>query len=434
MGLNLVLLSNTPNCSSGYGVQARYLLPELRKRGHRCNVLAFWGLEGGIIEANGMRIYPKGTDPYGNDVAAATCQHAGADVLITLIDAWVLQDFPQKAPWARWLAWCPIDSEPAPPPVIDRLKNAYYVLPFSQHGVQECEKAGLTNFYGERNVRYMPLGVSTAVYGPYYDRRAAKKALGFPEDCFLVGMVAANKGNPSRKAFDRQFEAFARFRERHPEAYLYCHAEPTQVYGGVDLVAEAQSYGLPPGAVRFPDRYLNWLGFPDTWMARMYCAFDVLASASQGEGFGIPIVEAMTCGVRVIGTDFTSMRELIEHQLTGYKVRVAERWKTPLRSYQALPDVADIAEGFEWAWNQPRGVSEVCMEFGRQFEWGRLADLFWQPLLQEIESRIAPSARVAKPAADEIEWPVVATYPEYRGGDDRDVLTVAPLAGEKVQP
>ncbi len=428
MGLRICWIGNTSWCSSGYGIQGRYLLPELRKRGHDISVLAFWGLEGGMLKANGMKFYPKGTDPYGNDIVQAVCQHSGADILISLIDAWVLQDFPSKAPHARWLAWAPVDSEPVPGPVVDKLRNAYFVLPYSRHGEEEFKKAGLVNFYGESNIRYIPHGVATNVYAPKYDKAQAKEALGFPRDCFLAGMVAANKGYPSRKCFDRQFEAFAKFRQRHPDAYLYCHAEPTQVYGGMDLVAEAQSYGLPGGAIRFPDRFLNWLGMPDTWMARAYNAFDVLMSATGGEGFGLPIIESMACGIRVIGTDFTSMRELISHGRTGYKVQPKTLWRTPLRSFQALPDVDDIVNALEWAYAQERGPCSECVEFAQPFEWSRVVNDYWQPLLQEIESRIDPGTRVKQPASEQIEWPVQATYPEYQGGSDSDVMVTEPVA------
>jgi hypothetical protein len=44
-----------------------------------------------------------------------------------------------------------------------------------------------------------------------------------PDGAFLVGMVAANKGRPSRKGFSQAFQAFKQVRETHENAYLYLH-------------------------------------------------------------------------------------------------------------------------------------------------------------------------------------------------------------------
>ena len=45
----------------------------------------------------------------------------------------------------------------------------------------------------------------------------------FPKDAFVVGMVAANKGAPSRKAFSQALLAFSRFAKAHDNAFLYLH-------------------------------------------------------------------------------------------------------------------------------------------------------------------------------------------------------------------
>ena len=41
----------------------------------------------------------------------------------------------------------------------------------------------------------------------------------------MVGIVAVNKGAPSRKSLAEMIEAFAIFRARHDDALLYLHTE-----------------------------------------------------------------------------------------------------------------------------------------------------------------------------------------------------------------
>jgi hypothetical protein len=65
---------------------------------------------------------------------------------------------------------------------------------------------------GRLDPLYVPHGIDTNIYKPI-DRKTAREECGVPDGAFLVGMVAANKGRPSRKGFSQAFQAFARFAE-----------------------------------------------------------------------------------------------------------------------------------------------------------------------------------------------------------------------------
>jgi hypothetical protein len=85
----------------------------------------------------------------------------------------------------------------------------------------------------------VPHGIDTDAYQPH-DRRSVREQVGLEEDAFLVGMVAANKGRPSRKGFSQAFQAFAKFAEKHDNAYLYLHTmvnpgmSPGREHSGAD--------------------------------------------------------------------------------------------------------------------------------------------------------------------------------------------------------
>ena len=67
----------------------------------------------------------------------------------------------------------------------------------SQFGVEQMTKLGL-------DPCYVPHGIDLDVFKPQPNiRDGVRDELGIPQDVFLVGMVAANKGNPSvpRKSF-----------------------------------------------------------------------------------------------------------------------------------------------------------------------------------------------------------------------------------------
>ena len=73
-----------------------------------------------------------------------------------------------------------------------KLAQAWKRIAMSKFGVEETHKAGL-------DCMYVPHGVDTNVFKPG-DKAEARQRLGLPQDKFIVGTVAMNKGNPSRKA------------------------------------------------------------------------------------------------------------------------------------------------------------------------------------------------------------------------------------------
>jgi hypothetical protein len=89
-------------------------------------------------------------------------------------------------------AWVPVDHEPAPQKVVDYFTNSGAVpIAMSRFGER---------MLGRLDPLYVPHAVDCKVYKPH-DRKAVRELVGIPEDTFVVGMVAANKGRPSRKGF-----------------------------------------------------------------------------------------------------------------------------------------------------------------------------------------------------------------------------------------
>jgi len=345
---------------------------------------AFYGLEGGVLEWGGMHILPRGNEPYGGDILPRHAERTEADIVITLIDAWVYDPVQMQANGVKWCPWFPVDAEPLPPPVFRAVSKAYRRIVFSKFGERMVNEASLDCYY-------VPHGCDTKTFKPI-DRAKARERMTF-DDRFIVGMVAANKGYPPRKAFFENIAGFAKFHKQHPDSLLYLHTAigTTPGVGEVNLKEYCETVGLELGKdVRFPAPYQLWNGFPDNAMVDLYNSLDVLLSVSMGEGFGIPILEAQACGTPVIVGDWTAMSELC---FSGWKVTKKEAvpFFTPLAAYQYLPQVEAIADRIEQAW-RVRGDASNYRERARQgamkYDADRVTEKYWKPVLEDIEQDV----------------------------------------------
>jgi len=381
--LKVTILSNAPWSITGYGNQTRAMLPRLQALGHECAVVAFYGLEGGIIQAGPTTIYPRGLNPWGLDVIDAHTMHFNnrpGGLVISLMDSWVLD--PMAFRHTRWSPLFPIDHEPLPPPIKDRVSKAWARIVYSKFGERMMHDAGLPCYYA-------PHMIDCNIHKPQA-KRIAREKVGLPQDAFIVGMVAANKGNPSRKCFQQQLEAFAELHKRHPDTWMHLHTSKGIRGGGeeVNLPELIEYLGLSD-CVSFPDQYHYAKGIPDDGVATVYNTFDVLTSVSMGEGFGIPIVEAQANGVPVIVGDWTSMSELC---FSGWMVDKADSdpvW-TPLAAYQFVPRVGAIVEAMEEAYKAAGSMtlSKKARKGAMQYNADDIAKDYWGPILADIERRI----------------------------------------------
>lgn len=375
-------LSNAPWAPTGYGNQSKIFLPRfVDDLGHEVAVISFYGLEGGVLNWDGIQCYPRGFDPYGNDVITAHTAHWKARMCISLMDTWVVNPDMINEDLIKWVPYFPIDMEPLPKPVRNHVSRAWKRIVFSKFGERMMEEAGLDSYY-------VPHAVDTEAFKPI-DRGQAREWLDFPEDAFVVGMVAANKGNPSRKAFPANLKAFAMLKENHSDVMLYLHTSKSE-YGehdGVNLPEYCEILGLEVGKdVIFCDAYNYLLGYNDIYMRALYNAMDVHLLVSMGEGFGIPIVEAQACGTPVIVGDWTSMSELC---FSGWKVPKSEaiEWYTPLAASQYLPKAEAIHEQLENAYRMWGNMDyrERARKGALKYDADRVTEKYWKPVLEELE-------------------------------------------------
>jgi len=380
--------SNAPFSSTGYGNQTGLFTPPLAEH-FDLAISSFYGLSGARLRYGDITIYPGVEGDWGNQTLPMHAERFFGGLrdglVVTLMDVWVLD--PAVIRQMNVACWVPVDHDPAPP----RVKA------FFQHS--QAVPIAMSRF-GERMLAefdplYVPHGVDTEIYRPI-PQAEARKVTRLPDDLFVVGMVAANKGNPSRKAFAESLLAFKAFHDRHPDSKLYLHCEIQGKVEGVNIPALIEHCGLDSDAVLFADQYrVQFNPFSPETMAHVYSSMDVLLAASCGEGFGIPVLEAQACGVPVIVSDFSAQPELC---FAGWLVKT-HPYFSPQHSWQVHPDIVDITDALNRAYAQRGRLGEKARTGALAYDVTTVVAEHFLPALEKVQSRYEKQEPVALEAA-----------------------------------
>jgi glycosyltransferase involved in cell wall biosynthesis len=280
----------------------------------------------------------------------------------------------------------PVDGVPYPARSTASTKKADWVVSMSQFGQQELAKVGIES-------ECIQLGVDCDIYCPG-DKLATRAELGFPEDSFIVGVVAANKGWPSRKSWPELMAGFSMFHKRFPRntiLYLHTTVMPYGTNEGANIARLRDRLGLPRDAVKVTSEADIAIGVGAEQMAQLYRSFDVLLSPSMGEGFGLPIVEAQACGVPVITQDCTAMTE---NTHLGQCIQPLQQFYVPqLDYYWYLASAARIAEALVEEYHRPstddeRVVKQAVHKVRQRYHWPDLFERKWKPMLEKVEAEL----------------------------------------------
>ena len=361
---------------SGYGKQSFYWTKILQTLGHDVMVTPNCQLSGApVVEWSGVKHLPFGWQRFGFDASLGAIEEWRPDLLISLFDLWAFpEDFgiQVRELGTKWLPIVPVDHEPIPKIVSDRISFAHTPIAMSPFGLRELRTMG-----GAPHSVYWPHGLDSRIFR--YEEQEPISSVGTKEQ-FKVGMVAANLGQYDRKSFCETFEAFQIIKDKVPEAVFYVHTNPLEPES-VDLIALAASLGIN---VKFPPTYRNLMGFADSQMAQIYRSLDVLISVGRGEGFGVPIIEAQACGTPVVTMNFTAPRDL--NWFKQLQTEPLKRTWTTIRSWQGIPDPKKVAE----AAIRARDLTEhekinMASVIGAEYDFDTITRNYLIPFLRQME-------------------------------------------------
>lgn len=307
---------------------------------------------------------------------------------MAVINAWqpdvvvVCQDFPyaeqiflSPLDWSRMgrVIVTPVDGKPLYPNWVKIAGQVDAVLTISQFGVEAMREAGI-------HARLCRPGVNgNTFFRQTADVRAENRAkLGLTPGAFLMGTMAMNQG---RKAIPQMMAAFFDFAKDKPEARYLMDMEP-QSPAGWDLRALCQQNGWDAGRLIFrADAARAGLSLNDR-----YNLLDVHAVVSFREGYGLPLVEAMACGVVSMALDWCSGTEVLG-QGRGALVKTLEGFSPSTwgGALDKMPDVADMTRQLQFLYDHPAeraAIAERGMAWSRAQSWDAAADVVMDAIEQ----------------------------------------------------
>jgi len=170
-------------------------------------------------------------------------------------------------------------------------------------------------------------------------------------DKFVVGVVARNQG---RKMLDRTIKAFSIFCKDRPDAILLMHTDPMDMAQVFDINTLIRRFNIT-NRVLFTGTSL-FDPFTYKQMNEVYNLMDVFLLTTSGEGFGVPIVEAMGVGIPQLVTDYTTTKELVIDEIkTGESIKlVGETEECP------YPHTNEVLDGTTTgSWDVERGFCSI---------------------------------------------------------------------------
>ena len=188
---------------------------------------------------------------------------------------------------------------------------------------------------------------------------------------FLGGLI-------HRKGLDILLKAYASAFTADDDAVLVVKAQGGGVYSDGGLHGALEELRRRPGA---PEILLLQDSLDEPALASLYRACDAFVAPYRGEGFGLPILEAMACGLPPIVTRAGASADFVDEasawRLPSARIpvpRIDDLLPGPAGFWLEEPDEGALARALREAYEHPetcRSKGEAAREHALTFTWER---------------------------------------------------------------
>lgn len=209
---------------------------------------------------------------------------------------------------------------------------------------------------------------------------------------FVYLYIGQNLG--VRKRVERLLKAYSIFvgksKQLKDRTILRMHCVPMAI-NGVDLIKIVRELGLNNNVIFSYGTYRS-SGWSDDAVGQLHNTSDCFVTASSSEGFCLPVLQSMACGVPVIAPSCSSFIELIGDNSDisknrGLLANIGEWQMIENGSERALVNENDMALKMKMLYtdnSMREKFSKNCVEWSKNYTWDKIV-LEWNDLLKKMK-------------------------------------------------
>ncbi len=407
----VLVAGDAPYLKTGFGRVQSHAVKALVEDGHTVGVVTGLTMDPPSGPVPYEVFHPKQGDVLGQQRLGEVIQEWKPDLVYMTGEPGIVTAFAKVVP-ARLpvVAYVPIEGEPILSSDWRAVLSGITLITCSQYG------ANVVKEYTGKDVPWAYHGVNTDVFKVNGRREEVRQMFGWT-DKYVVMTVATNV---RRKQHPRLFEAISLLVHRYKQndVILYDHTIPFDKYwlDGWDLPAIAHGFKVDNHVVFNPTFKSHLSAIPEVapfdgvGLVDLYNAADLFVLPSQVEGFGLPIAEAMACGLPVMVTRYAAGWEVARPGGIGIPVVDWETHKSGAR--YANVDVDAMAKEILRLKRNPADADKR-----RRAGLQRVRDFRWETLEEVINGTVRDT--LAQANSQEIPSVNSTQEPENQNQDSR---------------
>ena len=300
-----------------------------------------------------------------------TCLDFLPDIVISFTDPWMCEHLVSSAyrPYYAPALLIPCDSSPMENAWVDSYMSCDKIFTYTDWGAEQYKKqsGNHSNFGGT-----ISPGVDFNTFKPVLDKEKHKATFGLPPDSIIIGTVMRNQ---KRKLYPDLIESFDNLIQAAPnhlksKIYLYLHtAIPDIGWDIPNIIKNSKNadkilityiclncknvFCSPCHGARTTCKKCGQkvaitpstqTSLSREGLASIINLFDVYVQYANKEGLGMPAIEAASCGIHVLATNYSGMVDVIK-KTGGTPIDVKRFiWESETHSRQAYPDNDDLVK------------------------------------------------------------------------------------------
>lgn len=438
--MKIHFVSNSLFLNTGFGKVCRYLALGLKRLGHE---ISMTGLQTSqrMDHDYGIPCYPIDSGGHIDEDTQLflNIQNVKPDVLIYVGQLDVDLNHLVKI-FDKQIIYCPVEgfniSDMMANDLKDVIKRGGKVVAQCRYGYDEMKKAGVNVnryiYHGFDDKIFYPININNIDQEAMYincekDEVELISILRFDKDnnrwvqrdIEIINLKNEIYGNTNRfiyqfsgqnfglrKQIPRLLKAYSilinESKQMRDRSLLALHTLPASIRG-VNLIKNIHQLGIQDNII-FTYGSFGSAGWSERGMNIWYNLADVNVSASSSEGFGLPILESMACGIPNIGPNCSSFTELIgndkdesndKNENNDEQPAVNRGWLANIAAYhqiqdaseRALVDERDLAMKMKMAYvekDKMKIFAKNGIEFSKSYTWDKIVSE-WNSLLKDFK-------------------------------------------------